>query len=218
MTAGTGGAGGAGGGGGDSGAGGSGGGGTGVPTGITLTDIVNSGVTSGTGGSEFTSACPDGQALVTFTGTWGGMYMGLESLQGTCGTLGISGSGPYTVTAPPDGNVLGPLGAVSPTTIDGPCPEGQVVVGFEGRSGDWVDQLTFYCAPLTISDSTGSYVLTVGTGAPITTPVGPDTGTPFQTISCPDGKIAVGIIGRSGAAIDAIGLSCATPTLTTMRR
>jgi hypothetical protein len=204
--------------GGSGGTGGSGtGGGTGGPTGITLTDPMNSDVTPGTGGSDYSQTCADGQALVSFSGTWGGTYMGLESLQATCGTLGITGSDPYMVTIPPDGAMLGPLGQVSPQMIDGPCPDGQAVVGFEGRSGDWIDQLTFYCAPLTISGAAGSYTLAVGSSAPATA-IGPETGSPFSTIMCPDGKIAVGIFGRSGAAIDAIGLQCATPTLTTMRR
>jgi hypothetical protein len=210
MTTGAGGAGGAGGGGT--------GGGTGGPTGVTLTDPMNSDVTPGTGGSEYTDNCADGQVLVSFTGTWGGMYMGLESLQGACATLGVSSSAPYQVTLTAGGSVLGPHGQESPTTIDGVCPDGQAVTGFEGRSGDWVDQLTFYCSPLTITDNAGTFTLDVGTASPITTAVGPDTGTPFSTISCPTGKIAVGIFGRSGAAIDAVGIVCATPTLTTMRR
>jgi hypothetical protein len=182
-----------------------------------LIDPSNSQVTPGLGGSEFTDACQPGQVLVSFTGTWGGPYMGLESLQANCATIGISGSAPYQVTLAPNAGMLGPYGEVSPQTLDGPCPDGQVVVGFEGRSGDWVDQLTFYCAPLTISDAGGSFKIEVGTSTPITTPIGPETGSPFSSIACDAGKIAVGIVGRSGAAIDAIGLTCATPTLTMMR-
>ncbi len=210
MTTGAGGAGGAGGGGT--------GGGTGGPTGITLTDPMNSDVTPGTGGSDFSDSCADGQVLVSFTGTWGGMYMGLESLQASCATIGVSSSAPYQVTLTPGGSVLGPHGQESPQTIDGVCPDGQVVTGFEGRSGDWIDQLTFYCSPLTITENAGTFTLDVGAGAPIATAVGPETGNPFSSISCPTGKIAVGLVGRSGAAIDAIGLACATPTLMTMRR
>jgi hypothetical protein len=201
------------------GAGGAGpGGGTGAPTRIDLQDPTNSQTTPGSGGSEFTDACQPGQVLVSFTGTWGGTYMGLESLQGTCATIGISASAPYQVTLTANGSTLGPYGEVSPQTLDGPCPDGQVVVGFEGRSGDWVDQLTFHCAPLTITDMGGSYKVEVGAANPISMPIGPDTGSPFSSIDCDAGKIAVGIVGRSGAAIDAIGLTCATPTVMTMRR
>jgi hypothetical protein len=183
-----------------------------------LGDVTNSSSTPGQGGSEFTTVCADGEVLVSFTGTWGGTYMGLESLQATCGAIGVSAAAPYQVTLMPGGTTLGPYGQVSPEMADGACPDGQVVVGFEGRSGDWVDQLLFYCAPLTITENAGSYTLEVGTGAPIMTAVGPGTGTPFSSMSCDPGKIAVGIFGRSGAAVDAIGLQCATPTLKTTRR
>jgi hypothetical protein len=86
------------------------------------------------------------------------------------------------------------------------------MVGFIARAGAYIDQVAFRCAPLRISAEGGTYSLSLGE-ATTTLPVGGDGGNLFPPIDCPAGAIATGTAMRSGAAIDAFGLVCATPSL-----
>jgi hypothetical protein len=63
-----------------------------------------------------------------------------------------------------------------------------------------------------ITGTPGAYTVEVGTPpGKLTTIVGDSAGgAPFPPIFCPEGKVAVGIAGGSGAAVDRFGLHCAT--------
>jgi len=91
-------------------------------------------------------------------------------------------------------------------------PANQVVVGFLGRSGGFIDALNFVCAPFTISGTSPNFTLSIGTTSN-TAAIGGPGGTPFAEIDCPMGRVAVGNVGRGGADINAFGLRCAVPTL-----
>src|SRR5579863_988288 len=92
------------------------------------------------------------------------------------------------------------------------CPDGQVVVGFDWRAGQYVDQLVLRCAPLTISSGAAGFTLSIGIATSLD-PIGGNGGTTTGDTSCADGQVAVGYAGRSGAVIDAFGLLCATASL-----
>src|SRR5947208_2133746 len=53
------------------------------------------------------------------------------------------------------------------------------VVGIEGRSGDWLDRIGLRC-----DDGSATYAM------------GGDGGAPFRA-PCPEGSVAVGVVGRS---------------------
>ncbi len=163
------------------------------------------------GGSDFTDACMPGQVIIGLRGTSGGMFQGLNTVEAFCGDIAVTGDGPFDVQTTADG-LLGPHGMLGPTMYDGSCPPNQVVVGFDGQSGNWIDALTPYCAPVTVSGTPGAYTVDVGTPpAKLTTIVGDTSGgAPFPPVFCPEGKVAVGIAGGSGAAVDRFGLHCAS--------
>jgi hypothetical protein len=179
------------------------------PPTIAFTDATSFIYAPGTGGTDFTAPCGGGsQALIGVVGTSGGVT-GLNSVQGTCGVVEATGA-LYQLTTRPSAT-LGPFGPVKPTMRDGSCPANQVVVGFDGASGSWLNYLYVYCASLTISGSAGSYTVTVGAATKLSTRLGTDGGTPFAADYCPAGQIAVGMLGAAGSAIDRFGLHCAKP-------
>jgi hypothetical protein len=179
------------------------------PPTIAFTDSGSFIYAPGTGGTDFTAPCGGGsQALIGVVGTSGGV-IGLNSAQGNCGVVEVTGTAHQLTTRP--SATLGPFGPVKPTMHDGSCAVGQVVVGFEGASGSWLNYLYVYCASLTITGSAGSYTVTVGAPTKLPTRLGTDGGTPFAARSCPAGQIAVGMLGAAGSAIDRFGLYCAKP-------
>jgi hypothetical protein len=189
-----------------------------VPTDVTIgTQTTPSALQSpSAGGAVYSDLCPADQLLIGFKGTVdaaGGMTY-LRSVQGVCGTLSVTGSGPYKVNVTQAGqlSVRQTASAVAQSVT---CPANQVIVGFGGRSGGFIDALDFRCAPLTIGGMSPSY--TLGPGSISTTGIigGATGGSAFADIDCGAGKVAVGQAPHAGAAIDAFGLVCASPTLTT---
>lgn len=101
--------------------------------------------------------------------------------------------------------------AVAPTLHEGPavgkassasfratCPVGAWVERIEGTSGKVVQSLRLAC-----SDGTRVPVTRSGEGAP--------AGVPFEDVTCPEHARPVGILGRAGDLIDAVGLLCEAP-------
>jgi len=163
------------------------------------------------GGMNYTDQCSMGVVIgakgtVDAPGTTGLAY--LKSIAMLCGTLGISGNGPFQVTTTPTG-LLPQRGDMPGTVVqEHSCPANQVVVGFESRAAMYVDQLAFRCAPLTIVETPQGYALSIGTSTQIL-PVGGAGGNVQRSISCPTGQLAVGSVLRAGNAIDAFGVGCA---------
>jgi hypothetical protein len=178
-----------------------------APPSITFTSSSSTVHAPSTGGSAFDSTCGGNRVLIGLSGTSGGMVAGLNSVQGTCGDLKVTGTSSYQITTEANGT-LGPFGTASPNAHASSCAPNQMIVGFDGASGAWIDHLFIHCAPLTIQGGPGNYTVAVGTSTKILTRVGPATGTPFAARSCPDGQIAVGILGAAGQAVDRFGLSC----------
>lgn len=82
------------------------------------------------------------------------------------------------------------------------CPDGYVVTGFRGRSGSEIDKVGFRCHRFsfeTMEPFGDQYFTKLGGG---------NGGSPFGSINCPAGKVAIGFRGRSGARIDKLGLVC----------
>jgi hypothetical protein len=216
---GTGGASGAGGSGGNAGAGGS------PPKPVRITIDAGSTATMlaapSTGGTTFNQNCASNEVVIGFSGTvdppdaatnW------LRSFQAICGSLTVTGTTTFSVQTtqaetlpkPP------PNTGVGSTTQTRTCAAGQMIVGFTGRQGGYIDQLAFICAPLNIGGTSPNFTLSVGTPSAPITPLGGPGGSPFTNptnINCPAGQIAVGDTGRAGGFIDAFGLLCSTPRL-----
>ncbi len=185
------------------------------PVGITLGAVVSTEqLLPSDGGATYRDTCMGNQVVIGFNGTTdppstGSSYP--KSIQVVCGELRISDNAPFTVTTSMTG-ALSSRGDGSTTFVSRSCPPDQVVMGFDARTGNYVDQLTFRCAPLSISAGPNGYVLAVDRGLSIDS-IGGAGGVVVPPVSCPSGAIAVGSAVRAGQAIDAFGLLCAKPTL-----
>jgi hypothetical protein len=164
---------------------------------------------SPTGGAAFVDLCPDDEAVVGVQGglTYYSPALILGAIQATCASMALDPSSGQVTTTP--GAVLAVRGTGTTDVWTQTCPAGQVVVGFVGRSGDAVDQAAFECTSLAVdlgaqSFSMGPHVLLTAAGG--------DGGLPFLS-ECPAGQLARGLVGRSGAWIDELGLACAFPAL-----
>ncbi len=111
---------------------------------------------------------------------------------------------------PSPGGVNGFRSTVNP--MNGDCPSGSVVTGFQGRDGSLIDQLQMLCTPVN-SDGT---LAKDESGQEVTTPapfVGSvDGGLPRAPVYCPTAQVAVGIYGKAGQDLNAFGLECASMT------
>jgi hypothetical protein len=81
------------------------------------------------------------------------------------------------------------------------CPSGQALVGFEGRSGAYIDRMGIQCAPVASWSSCAAVPYTQYAGGGL-------GGSPFQD-RCPQGAVITRIEGRSGAYVDAMQPTCA---------
>ena len=92
------------------------------------------------------------------------------------------------------------------------CPAGHAIVGFQGRSGLLIDQLEYFCAPVSLGTNTSGalYTYPLVPGAPIvsTGPGGGSGGGAFGPYFCPGGYIATGYSGGIGDDLDSFSLSC----------
>jgi len=109
--------------------------------------------------------------------------------------------------------VLAPHGTVTSVHHDGSCPANQVITGLEGATGQWIERVYVYCAPLAVRQVSGRPTAVVEAPTRMEVPLGPPTPNPFAAVHCPAGAIAVGIEGNSGFAVDLLALRCARPTL-----
>jgi hypothetical protein len=90
-------------------------------------------------------------------------------------------------------------GGIASAPVDKQCPAGNVGVGIQGRSGQFVDQIELLCSPL---NNDGSLGPRVGLGAE-----GGGGGNPYSQI-CPGSNILVGFVGHSSGNLDSIGGQC----------
>jgi len=168
-----------------------------------------------TAGTAFNQRCRTNEVLIGYRGTVDPpdvLVNYLRTFTAVCGTLSITGTTTFTVTTTQAETLTTQgtqTGSMPQTAL---CPANQVVVGFTGRAGGFIDALAFSCAPLTISGASPNYTLSIGTPTD-TSAVGGPGGMPFAAVACPAGTIAVGHAGRSGVDIQAFGLLCARPTL-----
>ena len=131
----------------------------------------------GSGGTERYWDCPKGEALTGIAVQVDGGLV--RSLAGRC--QGRGGGGPAFGQGGGSSHVLN-------------CPEGQRVIGLQGRSGAAVDAVGLVCASV---DGQVSEIEAVGGAG----------GHRFER-RCAAGEVAVGIQGRFGAWADAVGLVC----------
>jgi hypothetical protein len=124
--------------------------------------------------------------------------------------LKVDGSAgePFPVTVSSEGT-LPTRGMPQGQAFTALCPANQMVVGFEGRAGSFIDQFVVVCAPLTAA-SFPFLSVARGTFSKLTA-VGGTGGDVFQN-GCPAGAIAVGYRGEAVTVVDTLALACAVPS------
>ncbi len=94
------------------------------------------------------------------------------------------------------------------------CPANQVVVGFSGRSGQWMDALGLRCAPLEVTGAPGSEVLGVGSPVTSTSQLGGPGGGAYPDTDCGSGMMASGTtVNLYDVYVSGFGLTCTTPSI-----
>lgn len=173
----------------------------------------------GTDGSSHVDACPADGALVGYAGTLQQVSVEINgtsssitvvgSLRGTCASVAISAGGELAIT--PTAEQLPTRGdAASPPTWWQTCPEGEVVVGYDGRAGIFLDQVSFVCARAAIAQSASGPRMTTSAEHRLQ-PAGGDGGSPFNE-HCGADQIAHGQSLRSDQWINSFALVCGTPS------
>jgi hypothetical protein len=185
----------------------------GQPTGFTFSGADETPLQGNVGGGNANEDdCPFGQVVVGYAGLlamegWHGQ------IQAMCNVLDLQKNGSDYVVRLKPGATLPLRGFNGSEPWTSMCPKDQMVVGFEGRSGLYIDAFALHCAPLTITQSPDGYALSVGVVA-IMASVGDTGGDAFPNTDCPMGEIATGSRIRAGDYVDALGLVCAKPLLT----
>ncbi len=154
-------------------------------------------------GSEatiFEDACPSGSVVIGFDTATDNQIV--AQLQTMCGVPQVASDG-TTVLLTPSAS-LSLRGGIMGPSVPSVCPQDQAVVGFSGRSGALLDQLSVRCAALTLSGTT----VTVGTPSNLE-PVGGDGGDAFPRTDCDPGMIAVATNIAVRNWISGFGLLCA---------
>ncbi|MCA9662041.1 MAG: DUF4215 domain-containing protein, partial [Myxococcales bacterium] len=184
-----------------------------TPVALTLTAGGETATYGGDGGDPFDDSCPQGQALIGFSGKLdGNNWHG--NVAGICGTLALDVEGDAFVIAVSEAASLPLRGAANQNGQGWSryCPAGEVVVGFSGRNGWYIDQLTFYCAAPQIAEDGDGFFVSLGAAAPLAAIGGPG-GDPFPETYCPMGQIATRQRGRASNDLDRFGLGCANINL-----
>jgi hypothetical protein len=166
----------------------------------------------GPGGVSYVDICPGNQVVIGYQGFVTAASVGatlVGAIETVCGVLAFAEASPDITTSP---------GATFPmrgNSRAGPwaqmCPADEVVVGFSGHSGLYLDQITFECAPWVVTDGGDGGDLSSESAVTLTA-AGGDTGGPSAT-PCPSGELARGSNVRAGDWVDAFGLICGPPSL-----
>jgi hypothetical protein len=154
--------------------------------------------------------CPGDEAVIGFDGTTSRnpSFAYMVGVGARCGRLSL-GSGSQRITVTPTGMLPQHPGRDG-TAWTRLCPTDHVVVGFDGRDGDYVNKFAFRCAPLEVTASGGQTVARWGTI--VTLPeVGANAGEYFPTTDCPSGMVARGQMTGGNSWLDAFVMVCGTP-------
>jgi hypothetical protein len=154
--------------------------------------------------------CPAGAAVVGFdvTATSGDSSY-VARIRAVCGALVMTHAGSIGLEVG-EMTALTVRGTGPGTTMALRCPKNQVVVGYDGRSGSWIDQLSFRCAPLLSTNKDTAVVL-----GPVTKigPVGGDGGDQYGETDCGPSQVSVGSRARADFFVMTFALSCAKVSL-----
>jgi hypothetical protein len=164
----------------------------------------------GGGGGQFVARCPQGQFLTGFELRTGD---DVDAIRVIC----VTAFGPADVGPPILGGIsFGGTGGGNPQPLVCP-PNAPIVTGMYvwawGETTVTVSHIGLFCGQAATTQTTSEFPTVSFSGA-----VTKFTSKPVQKVSdtqrCPTSLVAVGINGRYGIWLDAVGLICGVPTLT----
>jgi len=155
-------------------------------------------IVGGSGGTRYLIRCPVGSIVTGLrisSGAW------IDRITPFCAQVKdvLTGSWDWNKNYPVGGAGKEHLGN---TTRDYKCAQREVLKGFRGTAGNYVNSLILQCYTLGRSWGTWSFESRALAKA------GGSGGTSFDTQRCGGAMPAVGIQGRAGAFVDAFGLVC----------
>jgi cysteine-rich repeat protein len=162
-------------------------------------------------GMAYNDSCPAGQVLTGFSGS---LKAGAHAaIKGMCAVPMLAVEEDTFVIKAGPGATLPQRGGAGDTPWVRTCPVDQVVVGFSGSAGTGVNQLSFACAPLVITEGIdGKFAIGVGAVTQLMA-VGGAGGMPFMLASCPMGQVAGAQRLRASTVLTAFGLGCSAVSL-----
>jgi len=164
----------------------------------------------GPGGSPFSRQCPPGEALHGFELR---AADDVDAIRPICFRTGGPGESisPGMYAGEWHGGPGGRIGRVNCPANQGISAVAGMSVASEGRT-EVVNEIHLFCASVSTDTFQPSTPASIFKGPRYQGNVSPDRLTyNQQSQQCPDGEIAVGVHGRTGVWVDAIGLICATP-------
>ena len=162
----------------------------------------------GTGGTLTWLPCPDGFVIVGFFGREGSR---LDAIGLHCGRPVLD---PDPLVSPPSTRIIYidrrqtlQLGGTGGDIFNSFCPDNTYVYKVDLRHGSEIDQLTYYCAALNVTETNGTFSVE---RVPDGSSLGPygGTGGDLTEVECQDNKVMYAIYPRTGSRVDGMSLWC----------
>jgi hypothetical protein len=151
--------------------------------------------------------CPAGSAVVGFdVAATPAPDVFVDRIRAICGAIVVTRGASIAIEIGAT-TALKERGTGPGTAVALRCPKNHVVVGYDGRSGSWVDQLSFRCAPLVLANDDKAVAL--GDVTPLG-PVGGGGGSPHGVTDCGPATVAVGSLSLRDPSLMKLSLLCAT--------
>ncbi len=171
-------------------------------------------------GSVSSDVCPTNQVVIGYRGSLssdvfvnapGPATPVIGVIQTLCGALSL-GDASSSELSIASGAVLAARGMDPGAAWSANCPPDEVVEGFSGRRGFYLDQVQITCAGWTLSPLDAAPGLAIA-GTTTLAATGGGGGMPFPFEQCPRGEMATGTTIQAGQYVEGFGLICAAPSL-----
>lgn len=160
---------------------------------------------------EYIDSCPDGQAIIGFTGFLRSLDLVHARIRAICGIPSVKPVGKDCVVEVASGELLPVRGTSGEEEWTRICRDNEFLMGFKAWTGDNIDKVIFRCAPLLITPEGSHFVVTRGPFTDLEF-IGKDDGAVNFQQDCPSGQIATTTKLQSDNVIRAIGLGCQSPS------
>lgn len=160
---------------------------------------------------EYTDSCPDGQAIIGFSGFLRDYDHVHARIRAICGLPAVKPVDDKCIVKVSPGGMLPVRGTSGTIEWTRTCPDNQFLMGFKAWIGDNMDKVIFRCAPLLVTREGGHFVVTRGPFTDLE-PIAKDDGREQFQQDCSSGHIATTTVLQADTVLRAIGLGCQIPS------